>query len=218
MYLFLDTETTDMPDGDGVKQGQGRVCQVAMLLTDATGYPIAEFSTLIRPDNWAVGAEAGAVHGFTTEKCAQYGIDGNIAYEMFRHFAARADYIVAHNAKFDRQMMRIEDAYNGLGMPQTPWTCTMRMATPHTELPPTQKMIDMGMGHHFKAPSLNQALTALCGRTMGDEAHDALWDVRACKDIFFALKAKAEEAGEVFKPEILSDRKGWTPRPKNPRR
>ncbi len=215
MYLFIDTETTDLPDGESVKDGQARVCQVAMLLTDAEGNSIAEFSTLIKPDGWVVGDESGAVHGFTTEKCEKYGLDHRLVYGIFQHFAAQADVIVAHNTRFDRQMMKIENAYNGMGFPENKWVCTMRHSTDICKIPPTEKMIAAGMHNQFKAPSLNQALQTLCNRTMGSEAHDALWDVRACKEIFFALKARAENLGQTFPPADRAPYKGkkpWTPR------
>lgn len=190
--LAIDTETTGFPKKYGalMQEGQARVCQIAMLLCDEKGKSLAEFSALLKPEGWKVGEEAGKVHGFTTDQCAACGVSSKAAYLFYRRLAEMADVIIAHNSSFDRKMMDIEAAYHGYQQVERPWKCTMEMTVDVCNIPPTEKMLAAGMNRP-KSPKLDEALQKVCGKSLGDTAHDALWDVRACKDIWFGLMKEA---------------------------
>lgn len=186
-FLFIDTETTGFKkNGALVQEGQGRVCQVAMLLTDSIGKSISETSLLIRPDGWKIGEGARKVHGFTDEQCEKFGIAADTLCGLFMHMAARATLIIAHNEEFDRGMMDVEMAYHqARGFPPSPaqppkWYCTMKT---NTHITPGGKW-----------PKLEEALQYYCGRGLGETAHNAMYDVQACRDIFFAARRKQQAA------------------------
>jgi DNA polymerase III subunit epsilon len=195
MYLFLDTETTGFPKkyGPNVQDGQARVCQIAMLLTDSVGKSLSEFSCLIRPDGWTVGAEAGAVHGFTNDLCEKYGVSGAAVLSFYMAMAQKAETIIAFNSEFDKKMMEIEADYRSQKYAETKWHCAMLEASPICNLPPTAKMVAAGYTKN-KPPNLKEALKIICNMELGDMAHDALWDVRATKDIFFKLRSQEKAA------------------------
>jgi len=184
MYLFIDTETSNFPP-------RARVLQLAMLLTDEEGNSMAEHCSLIRLDEGVTVSEgAQAVHGFSAELCNKYGISASGAYNLFTGFANLATCIIAHNAKFDMQMMEIEASAAVKPIPAKRIVCTMEAATPICKIPPTEKMLAAGRTH-YKAPNLKEALSVLCGREL-EGAHHAMVDVKACRDVFFALKAMGE--------------------------
>jgi DNA polymerase-3 subunit epsilon len=187
--LFIDTETTGFPKkhGANIQDGQARVCQIAMLLVDDDGRSLAEYASLIKPNGWTVEDGAASVHGFTTEKCEQYGVSGKAMMAFYAKMIALCDRIVAHNVDFDKKMMEIEAEYCGVSVPAKDWFCTMRFAENVMKLPATQKMIDYGYGTKYKPPKLEEALQFYCSKSLGDGAHDAMFDVRACKDIYFNL-------------------------------
>lgn len=115
-FLFIDTETTGFPKGkEGeplAQEGQARVCQVAMLLTDNTGRPISEFSGMIKPDGWCkIDEGAQKAHGFTVEHCEKYGMNFRAVVNLYRFMVERSTTIIAHNTDFDRKMMNIELAF-----------------------------------------------------------------------------------------------------------
>lgn len=171
-FLFIDTETTGFAKNGELKQeGQARVCQIAMLLTDEKGKSLLEFSALIKPDGWTIGEGAGAIHGFTNELCEMFGLGGPTAAKLFRRMASMSQRIIAHNSDFDRRMMEIECAYHSVPAPDVPWHCTMKTNTHIT---------------NGKWPKLEEALRHYCQRDLGEFAHDAMYDVKACRDIFFA--------------------------------
>jgi DNA polymerase III subunit epsilon len=208
LFLFGDTETTGFVKGGALKQdGQARVCQLALLLTDAQGNTLTEFNSLIRPDGaWQVGAGAEAVHGFSTEKCQKHGMFLGDVIHVYNQLAAKATHLIAHNADFDCQMMEIEDTYmaNYKAIPRSRWLCTMKEAEPIMNLPPTAKMLKAGF-RKPKAPKLEEALKYFCKRDLGHFAHDAMYDVKACRDIFFALIAAGSAASLPVDADDIPD-------------
>ena len=185
MYLFGDTETTAFSLSGALKQaGQARVCQIALLLTDENGKSIAEFSSLVKPEGWNVGDSAEAVHGYSTLMCEKYGLSHYLVMHTWQEMASKAKFQVYHNASFDTKMLQIEQAYfydQQFKFAEPEVYCTMLKSTDICKVPhPTRR------GN--KWPKLDEALKILCNKSLGDQAHDALWDARACKDIFFAMK------------------------------
>lgn len=175
-YLFIDTETTGFKKkGDLIQEGQARVCQLAMLLTDESGKSLSEFSALIRPDGWSIGKGAQKVHGLSDDLCLRYGVNYKAAVSFFVRMAQVSDTIVAHNAVFDKGMMDIEVEHANQDVDDRPdlpdWFCTMRSNTG----------IEGGT-------NLKNCLQRFCNRSLGDKAHDAMEDAKACRDIFFAMK------------------------------
>lgn len=178
-YLFIDTETTGLPKrGVLVTDGQARVCQLAMLLTDNRGRSLAEFGGLVKPDGWEIGEEASKIHGLTTEFCEVNGFSAVSLVSLYQRFAKMAGVLVSHNTDFDRGMMEIEQAYvqrqqDEVFTVNREWFCTMN----------NNLHINNG-----KKPKLSFALQHYCQRDLGDKAHDAMHDVKACRDIFFAMR------------------------------
>ncbi len=180
IFLVIDTETTGFKrKGLLIQEKQARVCQLAMVLTNSDGKPLAKFSSLIKPDGWTISEGASKVNGLTDEVCEEFGIEQGEAYKMYEHFANMTDVIVAHNADFDKGMMDIEKAYyvrdakRSILANETPWHCTMKENA-----------------HLTGGKSLKNCLQHHCGRDIGEDAHDALVDTEACLDIFFASRAR----------------------------
>lgn len=186
MYLFLDTETTGFPNLNLSPRdpAQGRVCQIALILANETGRNIAEFTSLISPDGWAIQSGAQGVHGITDDLCEKYGVKSRTAFQLFQRLADKVDIVVAHNLDFDLKMLKMEAAAHDLAMPTfKEQYCTMKEATPLCKLPKAR-------GAGYKWPKLSEALPLLCGRELGDDAHDAMADTRGCKDLFFELRSR----------------------------
>ena len=64
--------------------------------------------------------------------------------------------------------------------------CTAIMATPICQLPPTAKMFRAGF-NKFKTPNLGEAYRHFTGKEL-QNAHSAIADVLACRDVYFAIK------------------------------
>lgn len=201
-YLFFDTETTGLPDKrlpDG-HPDQPHICQLGAILTDSNGKVMAEVNLLVRPDGWTIPATASAIHGITQENATEYGLSARGVLNIFNRLAAKAKRHIAHNIEFD-QFMIFREAI-GCGYSAKDFGldgyCTMTAATDIVKCPPTKRMLDVGMTG-FKKPNLTEAYRHFFGREF-DGAHDAMADVRACRDVFFKLK----DLGAVAAPEVAA--------------
>lgn len=188
MYLFGDVETTGFASNVPARDSkQGRVCQVAFILTDNIGRSLAEFSCLIKPDDWTIGKGAEKIHGFTDAHCEKYGIASAGAFNFFKAISKGATTFICHNMKFDWRILEIEAEAHGTVMPKFDEKfCTMLASMDICKLP--------GNYGNYKWPKLEEALPILCSRELGEDAHDAMIDTKACKDLFFALKERKDQA------------------------
>ncbi len=187
-YLFFDTETTGLPDFKmpPTWDCQPHICQIGAILTDGTGRVKAEMNFIIKPDGWEIPQAASDIHGIMHADAIKYGISIKGALSLFDRMLRNCETVVAHNIKFDLFLLEIESAHSGvaLQLPQQ-FACTMQDSTDILQLPATAKMLAYNMGK-YKNPNLQEAHEHFMGRKF-DGAHDAMADVRACKDIFFAI-------------------------------
>lgn len=182
IFLFIDTETTAFKKGGNlIQDGQARMVQLAMILTDSQGRSLAEYCSLIRPEGWTISDGAFKVHGKTLEMCERFGVSFKGAMGFYRTMARKATKQVSHNVMFDSAILDIENAYMGAGEETTwasgvDWFCTM----------------DANAGL-AGGKSLKNCVQHYCGREPSN-AHDAMGDAKDCKDIFFAMRKKKEQA------------------------
>ena len=190
--LFFDTEITGLPDKRSpvTAKHQPHVVQLAAILTDDDGAERASINLIVNP-GVPIPEGASKVHGITDEVARQFGVHPKLAAVTLRALAAKADLLVAHNIEFDlflvRTLFERHDLEPALHEKQF---CTMQAATPILNLPPTDRMLAAGFDKP-KPPKLEEAYRHFFGRDL-EGAHDALVDVRACRDMFFALKSRKE--------------------------
>lgn len=192
-YIFFDTETSGLPNfkHPASWEGQPRICQLGAILTDRGGKVKAELNLLVRPDGWTIPPEASAIHGITQEDAMQYGLSIRGVLGVFNRLMAKAELHIAHNIKFDYFMIEREAIaceYPAKDFPMNGY-CTMAESADVLKLPPTKKMMDCGFDK-FKPPNLQEAYQHFFGRKF-EGAHDAMADVRACRDVFFKLQEEA---------------------------
>lgn len=187
--LFFDTETTGFPNPtlSAADSLQPHCVQLAAILAEEDGTERASLNLIIKPDGWSIPEAASSIHGITGEVATAYGIRETVAAAAFYDLMQQADLLVAHNIKFDAQIIgtmfvrakrdwRVLDARH----------CTMIQATPIVNLPPTDRMIAAGFNKP-KAPKLSECVSHFFGEDL-EGAHDALVDVRACARIFFHMR------------------------------
>ena len=192
MILFFDTETTGFPDRALPREhpSQPHLVQIAAALTEDDGTERASLSVIVKPDGYEIPAQSTTVHGITTEVASRCGVPLSAAMWAFICMRAQASMIVAHNAKFDMEVIQIamtrlpKRDYQG-GAAET--FCTMERATPIVNLPPTAKMLAANM-RKPKPPKLEEAYLHFFGELPAG-AHDAFADMRACQRIFWHLKS-----------------------------
>jgi DNA polymerase-3 subunit epsilon len=205
--LIFDTETTGLPNYKLpiTHPSQPFIVQLAAMLADDEGHPLAEFSYLVRSDmtyRYTIGAEAAAVHGITQEATDKYGISITAALQLFRDLYSKADIVVAHNIDFDLRMLR---RYGDGPEVKATWFAdkpefdTKAASTELCKLPLTDKQLAAqarnpgwsppGGWPKYKDPHLYEVYEFLFNETF-DGAHDAMVDVRACMRVFYELKKR----------------------------
>ena len=194
MILFWDTETTGFFD-DKLPvdhEAQPYIVQLAAQLCEDDGVPIAGFSLIVDPgisNGIVIPEKAAAVHGITNERAVQLGCSAEFALSAFTHLYQRADLLCAHNAKFDKGITEVAIArHYGKTMPlRKPIFCTMEAATPIINLPPTERMIAVGINKP-KAPKLEECIRHFFGEELSG-AHDAMIDLAACRRVYLHLQS-----------------------------
>jgi DNA polymerase-3 subunit epsilon len=200
--LFFDTETTgkaifSLPADHKM---QPRLVQLGAQLTDGAGNLLAEMNHIVKPDGWTIPEEAARIHGITTEKATDKGrpVADVLGYFMrLANLGGTVDLFVAHNSDFDTFIIKGEcDRLRHAGM-VNPFAgkkvhCTMKAATPLCELPGR---------YGYKWPTLQEAHRHFFGREF-DSAHDAIADVAACREIYFAMK-RLDEGGAPAELEAV---------------
>lgn len=193
MYFFYDTETSGLPN---FKQkldhpSQPYVLQLAGILTDHEGKEIQSINLLINNGDIEIDDYALAVHGISVDTCKRYGITPQHAISIFSGLSRVTACYVGHNLKFDNFFMRImysrfhpKKLEPKIGV----FRDTMEMSLPILNLPPTDKMLAAGFNKP-KNPNLSECYKYFFDKEL-EGAHDALVDVRACKDVYFEIKKR----------------------------
>lgn len=189
MILFFDTETTGFYDKKlpADHPAQPHLVQLAMCLTDDVGEERLSASLVIDCP-YPIPAQASNVHGIDRDVSGTFGVDLEMAIDLFRHFYMRADLIVCHNVAFDVPVMASEIGrfQKRLVALDKPTFCTMESATPIVNLPPTERMLAAGFNKP-KPPKLEECVRHFFDEAL-DGAHDAMIDVTACRRVYFHLK------------------------------
>lgn len=184
MILFFDTETTGKADFRSPPEAehQPRLVQLAALLTDDVGKEVASINLIIGPKQFEIPEEAAAIHGITTDIARARGIPLAHALAVFGSLARVCNTYCCHNTDFDLFVMKGECSRMVVNLPNNKGIfCTMKAMTPICNLPGGR------MGP--KWPRLQEAYLHAFQKQFED-AHDALADVRACKDIYFWIKSR----------------------------
>jgi DNA polymerase III epsilon subunit-like protein len=186
MFLFFDTETTGLPRNWRAPASDlaswPRLVQLAYLQTDDTGHVLRAGQCIIRPDGYAIPADASRIHGITTARAFAEGVPLVEALEHLIVAMQSARTVVAHNLAFDEKVVGAELLRARLPNPihSRRRVCTMTGSTAYCAIPGP---------YGAKWPKLEE-LHRMLLRTGFSGAHSALADVQACARCFFELRRR----------------------------
>lgn len=200
--LFYDSETTGIPQWSLPSEdpSQPRITQLAAeLLDEDTGTVLAYMDFLIKPEGWTIPPELEALTGITNERANLFGVPIAQVLPIFSDMWKKSTMRVAHNESFDMRMVRIElmrsqahgEEYADYWK-AGPAFCTQTKSTKLINLPPTEKMLAAGR-NNAKSPNLGEAYFHFTGEKL-EGAHNAAVDLRACKAVYFGIKAATVSA------------------------
>jgi len=184
MYLIFDTETTGVPKNYKAPMADldnwPRVIQLAWAMYDENHELVASRCDLIKPDGWVMPQEKFWIdNGFSQYQSLKEGIAINVALAHFIEALEKCRYLVAHNMKFDHNIVGAEMLRLGVSTAyKIQKICTMESTT-------SLVAIRNNYGG-FKWPKLEE-LHIYLFRSNFEGAHDAGYDVAATAKCFFEL-------------------------------
>lgn len=186
--IFYDTETSGLPlfKEPSEHPGQPHIVQLAAILVDLdTRKTIASIDVIVRPHGWDIPQDMVAIHGITTEMALDLGVSESIAVGMFMELW-NSRLRIAHNEIFDARILRIalmryEDHATADNWKASTAQCSCQLARPYTKL------------EKNKAPTLNEAYRHFYSNDFAN-AHTAMADTQACRDVWFAIQDKGNQA------------------------
>jgi DNA polymerase-3 subunit epsilon len=180
--LFFDTETTGFPREDFTPE----IVQIAAIVQDTESLRVLHELNLIVTPHGIVPDDIAAIHGITTELARKVGVHYGEAHGMFVELLEKADMVVAHNLEFDMQMLELNWTSAFFKASECLQYCTMRESIDIVALPPGEyHKVDYSK---HKPPKLREAYEFFTGQSL-QNAHDAMADVRACRDVYFGIQA-----------------------------
>lgn len=188
--LILDTEGSGLFDykRSADAEGQPRLAQLAMILTDDEGGIETEQNFFIRPSGWSMSPGATAVNGLTDEFLIEHGVPVESALAAFSALILQGRHVVAFNAQHDLKGVRAE--LRRATMPdlfeETRNICVMRKANG----------VILKDGGKKGWPSLQRCRDVLGLSAEG--AHGAVKDARDALEVWRYLKSQ----GVDLTPEV----------------
>jgi DNA polymerase III epsilon subunit-like protein len=160
-----------------------RIVQIAWSLYDDDGNHWESHNYIIKPNGFVIPPEATKIHRISQERALTEGQELRLALEHFSRDVASASYLVAHNIDFDEKIVGAELLREKLENNVTPAAkiCTMKTTVEFCK-------ISNGRGA-YKWPNLTELYSYLF-QTSFPDAHDAVFDVKACAECFFELKRR----------------------------
>lgn len=174
--LFFDTETTGFKHDDFIPE----IVQIGAIVQDTdTRRVLAELNIIVR-NEVPIPPRVSEIHGITDEMTNLYGVNSIAAENMFTAMVDMSNTVVAHNLAFDMGIIKDHWPNAHRVVLEKESFCTMLQSV---ELVGIQKSHAGGN----KWPKLIEAYQYFFD-TDFDNQHDAMADVRACRDVFFKLQ------------------------------
>lgn len=178
MNLYFDTETTGLPgrlDPYNDYNEYPRLVQLSWICgTDEKDF-------IIRPDGWTIPDSAARIHGITHDRAMAEGVSADTALCEFILALTRADMLVAHNIRFDVDILTAQLLFTFGENPASGVLKELQKKTWGDSM--TRSCDFVGACFADGRPGKLPTLTELHYKLFGEDfnAHNALEDVRALK-------------------------------------
>jgi len=183
LILFLDTETTGLPEGKNISLYQTQkwpyVIQLSYIIFDTEVNEVVHtFDSVIKlDDSVEISEKSISMHGVTRERSQTEGVNMKGALEELNDNLKTIDLIVGHNISFDKQIMIVENIRNNVFslFPKKRSFCTMKEYKMYCDI----KKERADGTTYAKYPTLCELYEKLFG-TKPDNLHNSYVDVLVC--------------------------------------
>jgi len=184
MYLFIDTETTNLPRDWKAPVTDlfnwPRLVQLAYLYYDDKGNKISEGNFIIKPDGFTIPLESSRVHGISTVKAMGEGLELQNVLGHFQDLIDKSEVLVANDMNFDEKVIGAEFLRNGF---QDIVSSKNKISIRQT----AANFCKIPGIFGFKWPRLSELHDKLFN-TRFEETHNAFIDINATAKCFWELK------------------------------
>lgn len=184
--LIFDTETTGLPLDWKIRpqdksHNWPHLVSISWIVLETNTNKIESQKTyIIRPIDWIIPEDSVKIHGIAHTFACNYGSPLDQVIKEF--FQAECDAYVAHNMKFDENVMMNAVAWD-LREKYTfnkPLLCTMRLATSLCKLP-------FNSGRGYKQPKLSELYEHVFRRKpIMSQLHGSHYDTKILSEIIIA--------------------------------
>jgi DNA polymerase-3 subunit epsilon len=152
MILGVDVETT------GLCSNENNVTEIGAILWDTDhGTPVKFVNVLVDPMH-EIPEEITKLTGITPGLIDKHGVTQFEALQSLDPIMQKADFILAHNAPFDKGFIAKLYEKNGLKMPEKIWIDSS-VDVPYAEAIGTRKLVHLAAEHKFVNPFAHRAVT-----------------------------------------------------------
>ena len=106
-YIVVDVETHDWKDGGS---RDGRIVEIAWMVFDCDMKCLESKQYLLKPHGYdKIAQKATAVHGITTERAVEYGVDSHLVFDEFIAIVKQLPnngFVIAHNMKHEDPILK----------------------------------------------------------------------------------------------------------------
>jgi DNA polymerase III epsilon subunit-like protein len=187
MYVVIDTETNGLAKDYRASyrdlHNWPRIIQLAWLTVYDSGKIKSKNSYIIKPLDFRIPKKSTQVHGITEKEALKVGKRFPFVIDKFIKDVSKSKRIVAHNLKFDWNVIASELFRNSVYSKEfftNKRSCTMLAGIDVCKIP--------GKYGKYKWPTLQELHKKLFKKEFKG-AHDALVDVRACHKCYIKLKS-----------------------------
>lgn len=184
--VFFDIETTGLPiswkESYINTNNWPYLVQLAYIVSDHKREINSQEDIILKPENFEIYPDSTKVHGISNQQALSIGKNRKLTLKKFASLLNNVDYIVAHNANFDVNVLRCEFLRNKIEDPfknnNLNVICTMIKSTDYCKIPSEH--------NNYKWPSLQELNNKLFNKYF-QGAHNAKYDVKVTFDCFWKL-------------------------------
>lgn len=189
--LFIDTETSGLPEKNATIFDHSKwpfIIQISFILyNEVSNDIIYTFNRYIKiNDDVNISEESLSVHGITREYLNENGISITEAlttlYNAFKH----ADIIVAHNLRFDKNVIMVEFGRNNMKhnlYKSKNYVCTMKETKELCKIPLPSN------NEKLKCPKLIELYNhCFPGEPLPENMHNSMIDIIICMRCYYKYK------------------------------
>ncbi len=193
--VFFDTETTGLPKDRTLNALLGRgnwpdLVSISWIVCDQ-GKQVKKESYIVKPQGWNIPEDSTRIHGIADAYAQEHGAPLREVLHKFIGDVRTANYVVAHNMEFDRNVIHAALKWRLGGDPREVWPyqaeiCTMVLARDELRIPARYPKPN----DPYKLPRLDELYEATFGSKAPAGAHSADRDTEVLVSIFWARWGK----------------------------